>query len=222
MIAVIVLGTLVALHGPLLRSAGRFLIVDRAAQQADYAALLPATADDRSCVEEAARLYAQRRVRGVLLFEPVTTRAVRAGALPELTTVVRRELAARGVPVEMITVLPGPSHDAWDAARSLQAWLRGREDIRLIVLCPRFRGREERRIMETVLPTDEAVAVSYAAPQGPIDENNWWRSREGIQILFSDYVRLAFVVCNGESPPCVGQWTMEQFERRLPKSEAGK
>ena len=218
-IAVIILGTLFALHAPLLRGVGRFLIVDQSAEQADYVVLLPSTVDDRTCVDEAARLIAERRVRGVLLFESPATRAVRSAGFHDQQTIVRGELAAKGVPAGAVEVLPGPGHNAWGAADSLDRWLRGHPDARLVVPCERFRGRCEQRIMATVLPPTDAAQLSFAAvPGSAVDEANWWQSREGIQIVFQNYIRLAAIACNGRPPDCAGTWTVEEFEESLPKA----
>ncbi len=129
---------------------------------------------------------------------------------------LRRDLARRGVPAAAIVVPPEPCRTTWEAAHAIQRWLQRRPETRLIIVDVLWRGRYDRRIFNTVLDTRQAADLQFTAIRGGIDENNWWHSREGIQLLFQNYTSLAFDWWNGESKQCEGQWTLEDFENSLP------
>jgi len=216
LVAVVVLGLLAALHRPLLRGAAEFLIVDSPVQRADYWVLLPEAIDSKSLVEEAARRYAAGDVHGIMIFEPPPSRAVQCRAWPDRATALRRDLAHRGVPPAAIVAPPELCRTTWDAAHAIQVWLQKRPETRLIIVDLLWRGRYDRRIFNTVLDSRQAADLQFTAMRAGIDENNWWRSREGIQLVFQNYASLAFDWWNGESEQCKGPWTLEEFENSLP------
>jgi hypothetical protein len=214
--AVVVLGILAAAYRPLLRGVAEFLIVDSPAGRADYLVLLPATLDSGVEAEEAARRYIAGDVGGILLFKPPMSRAVRCRAWPDRATELCRDLARLGVPAAAIIVPPEPCRTSWDAAHAIQHWLQKRPETRLLVMDRLLRGRYDRRIFNTVLDARQAAALQFTALRSGVDENNWWHSREGIQLIFQNYGELAFDWCSGQSEPCKDPWILEDFERSLP------
>jgi hypothetical protein len=178
--------------------------------------LLPGAGDSWAEVDEAARRYAAGDVRGVLLFEPPMSRAVRCGAWPDRATTLRRTFAQRGVPPTAIIVPPGPCRTSWDVAHAVQLWLQNRPETRLIVMDRLLRGRYDRRIFNAVLDAPQAARLQFMAMRSGVDENNWWQSREGIQLVFQNYAALMFDWCNGQSEHCRDPWTLEEFESSLP------
>jgi hypothetical protein len=214
--ATVVLGLVAAMHRPLLKGVAEFLIVDTPAGPADYFVLLPEVIDSRAAADEALRRYAAGEIRGILLFQPPMSRAVRCGAWPDRATELRRDLEQRGVPPTAIVVPPGPCRTSRDAAETLRIWLQNRPATRLIVMDRLLRGRYDRRIFNAVFDTRQAAGLQFTAMRTGIDENNWWQSREGIQMIFQNYAALVFDGCSGQSEQCRDPWTMEEFERSLP------
>jgi hypothetical protein len=215
LVAVAIAGLLAALHRPLFRGVASFLISDQPVERADYFVLLPGIADRGPGVDAAARHYAAGNVGGILLFESPMSRAVRCGAWPDRATALRRALAERGVPAAAIVVPPEPCRTSWDAAHAIQHWLQNRPDTRLIIEDRLLRGRYDRRIFDSVLDARQAADLQFTAVRSGVDENNWWQSREGIQLVFQNYVAIAFDWCHGESEQCSSPWTLEDFENSL-------
>jgi hypothetical protein len=120
------------------------------------------------------------------------------------------------VPPAAIVVPPEPCHTTWDAAHALQLWLHKRPETRLIVADRLLRGRYDRRIFNAVLDARQAAGLQFRAMRSGVDENNWWHSREGIQLVFQNYAALAFDWWNGQSEQCKTPWTLEDFENGLP------
>lgn len=214
--AAVILVVLAVLHRPLLRGAASFLIVDQPLVPADYLVLLPGTVDNGAEADEVARRYAAGEVHGVLLFAPPMSRAVRCGAWSDRATTLRRDLENRGIPPAAIVVPPGEVRTTWDAARTLQPWLEKRPETRLIVLERLMRGRHDWRIFNSVLGGRKVADLQFSAIRGVIDEDNWWRSREGVQTVFQNYAALGFDWWNGQAEPCKNPWTLEEFENSLP------
>ena len=216
--AAVVLVALAAMHRPLLRGVASFLIVDQPLAPADYLVLLPGTVETGVEVDEVARRYAAGECsRCSWLFEPPdVARGDRCGAWSDWATALRRDLEKRGIAPGAIVVLPDECRTSWDAAESLQPWLEKRPETRLIVLERLMRGRHDWRILNSVLGGRQVANLQFSAIRGGIDENNWWQSREGIQLVFQNYAALAFDWCNGQSEQCGKPWTLEEFEHSLP------
>jgi len=218
-IGIVLAGVLFAFHGPLLRAIGGYLIVDELAEHSSRAVLLPDTISDSGALDVAAKLYRDAVVAGILVCESPPSRAVEVGAWPDEAVRLRAELTARGVPAAAIEELPSRSRSTWDAARGIDHWLAAREDQRLIVLCVPFRGRHERRVFAAVLQPRALAAVHFMALPSTLTADNWWRSRDGLQEVFQEYARWAFLVCHGESTPCAKSWSYDDVLNSLPAAQ---
>ncbi|HEV2968441.1 MAG TPA: hypothetical protein VGY55_00540 [Pirellulales bacterium] len=222
MFAIAVVAALWLLHAPLLRGVGRFLVADQPLADADFIVILPSMASDRVAIDSAIKRVRRGDATRLILFQMPPTRSERCGAWPEYGTAIREYLKSRGIAAGSIVFLPGPSRDSWEAARALGQWLDQRPTPRLEVLCQQFRGRYERRVFNSVLPSDVSNRLHFAAVSGRFDETNWWHDREGIQMVFQDYVQLAFIELHGETKSSVGEWTLEQYEQSLPPAQPAK
>jgi hypothetical protein len=209
---------LAVFHAPLLRGIGAWLCVDDGARNTDYVVLLPSKSGDDSVARTVAGQIHDGAVRGVLFFAMPPTRGEQCGALPSFETVFRRQLSASGVPDAQIICVPGPSRNSWEAARALGTWLGQNPDVRVAVLCPEFRGRYERHVLRAQIDLRDLSRVTFATPI-TADEGNWWTSREMIQTVFQNYVRLAFVSLNGETNPDAQPWSYDEYLRKLPPAE---
>ena len=215
-VAVAVVTAFWLLHAPLFRGVGRFLVVDEPLAKADYIVILPSLAGDRVALETAIQQVRQGEAGGLLFFQMPPTRSERCGAWPDYETATREFLKSRGLAERSIVALPGPSRDSWEAARALGQWLGQRPTLRLDVLCQRFRGRYERHVFDSVLSSNIGKQLHFVAAADRIDETNWWHDREGIQMVFQNYVQLAFIELHGETETSTGAWTLEQYEQSLP------
>jgi hypothetical protein len=215
-IAAGVLAILWLVHAPLLRNVGSFVAADRPLDKADYIVVLPSMAGDGAAIDEAVKRVHDGQATGLVLFRPPTTRSVQCGAWAEFETSAREALGRQGLSSRAIVFAAGESRTSWDAARAMAKWLDGRPDVRLDVLCQRFRGRYERSVFGSVLSAAAMGQLHFSAVWRDVDETNWWHDREAIQMVFQNYSRLLFIWLNSEPHAETGQWTLEQYERSLP------
>jgi hypothetical protein len=204
---------LYAFRAPILRSVASYLVVDEPLTAADYALIQP-YGDGR--YDRAAELYRDGLVRSVLLVERRHTRLERLGLLPTFETLTQHALAARGVPAQAITVIPGPVRTDWERARCLRTWLEHQPAVRIAVLCDRFGERKLRYVFDQMLGADYAGRVRLLGlPDRRFDENNWWQQRIGIVDMFDTYMRLAFTRFVGEGSEEWREWDPKEYEKTL-------
>lgn len=204
------------LHAPLLRGVGRFLAADEPLDKADFIVILPSMTGDRLAIENAAERVRRGGASGLIFFRMPPARSERCGAWPDYETAIGDDLKSRGIAESSIVTLPGPSHTSWQAARALGKWLEERPALRLDILTRRLGGRYERHVFASVLPERMFDQLHFGAAENRIDETNWWHDREGIQMVFQNYIQLAFIELYGETESNAGTWTLEQYEQSLP------
>ena len=209
-------GLLAIFHALLLRGLGGFIADDEPFAAADYIVILPSVAEDTAAIDQAIEAMRRGEATGLLFFAMPPPRGVRCGAWPDYETVVRRYLQAKGISAAAITFVPGSSRNSWDAARALGNWCGSRKPARLEILCEQFRGRYERHIFAAAFPGEMAGQLHFVTAAGHIDASRWWCDREGIQVVFQNYARLAFVALNGEAKSGGEEWTFDQYEQSLP------
>jgi hypothetical protein len=200
--------TIYLARAPLLHAVGSGLVVRDTTRNADFVLVL----DGDRCYEEAARLYHEGTVPGILLIESVPSRLVRIGVLPSNEELARRELDKHGVPDAAIDIVGGPATSIWHAARRLEEWLAEHPGDSLIVLCPRFSGRELRWLHSQVLGPDELSRLFWHPLRDRrYDETNWWSRKEGVLSVFNSYVSLGYVWLNGEQQATWYEWDAEEW-----------
>lgn len=143
-------------------------------------------------------------------------RTVQCGAWPEPVAILKRQFEQRGIPEAAIVMPPQICRTTDNVGVALRDWLKGRESTSLIVLGREFHGRYDRRVLNAELPSVEASKIKFAVLRTGVDENNWWQSREGIQLVFQNYAALAFEWWNGPAPACKPAWTLKEYESNLP------
>ncbi len=208
-----VLAALYGLHCPILRAAAWPLLVADDVRPSDVALVV---GGDR-CLEEAARLYADGTVRGVLLIETAPGRLVRQGILPPAEETARRALVQHGVPVDAVTLIPGRAAGEWEAARQLRVWLDAHAPMTVLALCARLGARHSRFVCGRVLGSARMARICWH-PLGDrrYDENDWWQKKAGVLDLFNSYMALGYAWSQGERPGGVRDWDPDAWlESRL-------
>jgi hypothetical protein len=184
------------------------LVVADTAEPADWALVL---GGDR-CYREASRLYHEGTIRGILLIEFAPSRLTRIGILPSKEELARRLLAKLNVPDSAIDVVRGRAASEWDEARHLGDWLAEHPGNTLLVICPRFAGRERRWLYSQVLGTDGTANLTwYPLRDRRYDETNWWHRKEGVLDVFNSYASFGYVRFNGEQPSTWRQWDADEW-----------
>jgi hypothetical protein len=171
-------------HVPLLRGLAGLLIVDQPAD--DYNCVCIAAWGDNPngdrCYNAAADLFHQKSSCRVLLIAPEPNRLDEIGVMPSFAAMSRRELGARGVPHEAVSVVRGERFNDWATARTLAAWLRDHPGNSVVLLCGQFHSSQLRRALDAVIePADAASVRVRALPSRRYDDTNWWTCRPGFR-----------------------------------------
>ncbi len=166
-------------------------------------------------VDELAYLYRKGLAAEILLLEDRSSRLIRAGIIPTLETVLRRELLARGVPETVLTALTFQDASSWDGIRLLRHWLETHPQAQLTMFADEFDSRENAHVVRTVLGPELAGRVHWhALPDQRYNVGDWWHSRPGILAVLSSYVSLVHTYLTGE-PEMIEHWDPDQYEQRL-------
>jgi hypothetical protein len=216
-----VLAVLLALfHAPLFRWLAGGLIVEDALEPADAVVLLGNNGPFVPVpFDEAAALYRDGLASQIVLIEDRSDRVVRLGIVPTLESFTQRELAARGVPAEAFTALTYTTPGEWEQARGLRSWLREHSQSRVTVLVEQLGSRRTAHTFGQVLDPEDAGRVRFrAVPDRRFDPTNWWRGRQGITTLISEYVALGFVLLKGEATEPHPPWDPDEYEQSLRQS----
>jgi hypothetical protein len=169
-------------HAPLLRGLAGFLIVDQPTDNYDYICLSPwgQSPNGDHCYDVAAELFRKKPACRFLLIEPAPNRLEAIGAVPSFASLDWRELHARGVPQEAITILRGQRWNDWATAHALADWTRDHSGHSIVLLCGQFHSAQMRRALDDVLtPTAAATVHIHALPNRQHDDTNWWTRRSG-------------------------------------------
>jgi hypothetical protein len=194
-----------------LRGVASYLVIDQQGP-ADYVLVL--NGDGR--YDRAASLYHSGSAAHILLVESRPKRLERIGIKPSHVTLSKHELAARGVPLDTITVIPGQALTDWDRARRVRNWLESEPAADVVILCDRFGGRRLRYIFDEILGTEYAGRVRVSAvPERRFGESDWWHHRPAIVYLFECYLRLAYDRLSGEDSEEWREWDPEKYDKNL-------
>jgi hypothetical protein len=222
LVAAVAVTVLAVFHAPLLRSLAGLLVASAPGEPAAVVVLMGQSGPFQQVpIDEVAAALAEGGTSRVLLLEDRTSRVVRAGVIPTLESVLRRELRARGVPDDALTVLAGEYGSAWASARGLRAWLEEHPGTDVTILCGEFHSRRQAHITRGVMGSELSRRVRWRAlPDDRFNTSNWWHTRQGVVELCGAYVALGHTYVMGE-PPEVERWDPEAYERTL-KGQDGR
>jgi hypothetical protein len=180
--AAAILAALAIFHAPLLRGLARPLVVDQTSDDCDTIGLSAwgRIAGDSQGYDFVARWWRERPSRRVLLIGPSPLRVEQASEMPSFAALARRELIARGVPPDAISLPPDGGQDDWRNARSLARWLGEHPAARICLLCGQFRSAVLRHTLDAVLQPAGVSRVRVCALVGRnYSDATWWQSRRG-------------------------------------------
>ncbi|MBY0525325.1 MAG: hypothetical protein K2R98_18100 [Gemmataceae bacterium] len=206
-------------HDPLLRLVADGLIVN-----ADPLAKTDAVVFDGAYgpfspvpLDEVAALYRDGYAAKVVFIEDRSSRLAQMGITPTLESVVRRELASRGVPNNALTALAitTSATRAWDGARFLRDWLRANPALHVTFLCDEFGSRRGAYVLRQVCAPDEFARLRWhVLPDRRYDRTNWWRNRQGLVNVPGEYIAFAALLLRGEED-LPERWDADQYEQEL-------
>jgi hypothetical protein len=166
-------------------------------------------------LDEAARRYQDRPGAGIVLVEDRSARTVQLGIVPPLESIVRPRLRERGVPDDAITVLAVTTPGERVSTRRLGAWLADHPDIRVTLLCDELASRRTTVVIRQAMDAEQAGRIHVQPlPDRRFGPDTWYRNRQGIIAVLSEYVALAYMLTmNEEEAPA--SWDVDKFEQSL-------
>jgi hypothetical protein len=190
-VLVVALAAACLFHAPLLRGLIGLLIVDQPTDDYDCVCITcwgHCPNGDR-CYDVAADLYRRKPSCRVLVVAPAPGRLDQTGAMPSFAVISRRELLARGVPKDAVTVLRGERWNDWAAARALSAWMQNHPGRSTLLLTAQFHSGQSRRALDDVLAPELAASVRvHPLPHRDYDNTNWWTRRCGYRAFGTSWL----------------------------------
>jgi len=177
------------------RRAGNWLVKEDIPSHADAMMLLMGNFPER--VLQAVDLYHEGRAdRLIIVYEsmgPYGLLELRGADVIRTTTLAHDAAVALGIPSDKITMLPGDARSTLDEAIALREYLKvsSAADTIILVSSPAHMRRSY-IIFRTILRDPERplyVGSSPSAYSG-FNPEKWWRRREDIQSVLSEYIKL--------------------------------
>lgn len=166
---------------PLLQAAGHFWVVDEDPGPADAILIL---GDDN--------LQSDRANRAAQLYHAHWAPLVVASGRPlrsyiSIPDLMRRDLMDRGVPEKSIVSYPRPVGNTREEAEALRKLAVERGWRHVLVVTSNYHTRRTRFIFHRVWPSTFEFKV-IAAPDAEFYPDSWWRSREGLKLVYHETV----------------------------------
>ncbi len=183
LLALLILLALVGLmyvgRHPLLRAAGRFLIVEDPAQASSAILML---SDDNYFGDRAARAaelfhagWAPRVVASGRYLRPYMS----------IGELMQRDLTERGVPTEAVVVFKSRAENTREECTAVGQFLAERGWRRVLLVTSNYQTRRARYICERVLPSGTQLRVE-SARDSDYNPDSWWESRQGVKLFFRE------------------------------------
>lgn len=168
---------------PILQACGHFWVSDDAPGPADAIMIL---GDDN--------LQGDRASRAAELYRAHWAPRVVASGRPlrpyiSIPDLMRRDLEQRGVPESAIVTYPRPVGNTREEAEALRQLAVERGWRHVLVVTSNFHTRRSHFIFARVWPHDYDFRVISAHDSG-FDPDSWWRSREGVKLVFHEALGL--------------------------------
>ncbi len=177
-------------------NAGNYLVREDRLVRSDFIVVLMGSGPDR--LLEAVDLYKagySKKIVMVVNHRPgdqlLKSRNVSIPSDPDLNKSVGVQL---GVPSAAFVILPCGADSTWDEARRIEQYLQtnpGSESM--ILVSSRYHTTRAGIIFERTLKTDEQQYRVTVCPSryDTFNEKAWWRSREDIERVIAEYIKLA-------------------------------
>lgn len=168
-------------RNPLLRLAGGYWAIEDSLAKSDALVIL---SDDNFTGDRATRAAELFRT-GIAPRIVASGRRLRPYA--GIAELIERDLVERGVPKEAILRFPQDGDNTLEEAEQLVPVAIRLKWKRLIVVTSNYHTRRARYIYRRVFPTSIEIRVA-GSRDAAYDPNNWWYSRKGIKLFFTETV----------------------------------
>jgi uncharacterized SAM-binding protein YcdF (DUF218 family) len=182
------------------RRAGNWLVKEDMPVHADAMVLLMGSFPER--VMQAADLYnAGHADRLIIVHEsmgPYKLLESKGADIISTTEQARNSAVVLGIPADSITMLPGDAQSTLTEAKVVRDYLANKTSIDTIILVSSpAHMRRASMIFKTALKDAETPVYIECCPStySDFDAKHWWRRKEDIQSVLSEFVKIAgFVV----------------------------
>jgi uncharacterized SAM-binding protein YcdF (DUF218 family) len=174
-----------------------WLDIDQTPQCVPYVLILPGDEGRRALT--AAALVRIGLAREVLIPENPASADVADGITLPTAQISRRILLHAGIADVHIVLLPSQSRTTFDDARALAEFLRDREP-EVTIVTSAFHTRRAGFVFRKVFGTDANRIRVVSAPNPGFETDDWWQRPEGLRLILTEYLKLAFYYVRYGSP----------------------
>ena len=171
----------------LLQGAGRFLVAEDAPQSTEVLVVLGGNSLERAT--EALNWYRAGRVKLLVCTGGNIPSALEAVGQPmfeaELT---RKFLLEQGVDTNRVIALTG-STSTLEESQEVRAWAEAQGLREITVLSSRFHTGRVKRVFEKAFADSPTLVYTAGAPALGYDEDEWWKSEEGLIMVNNEYIK---------------------------------
>jgi uncharacterized SAM-binding protein YcdF (DUF218 family) len=178
------------------RKAGTWLVMKDNPVHADAIVILMGSISDR--ILQATDLYKQGSAREVIIVEESmgAYRALeeRGVQIISNTRQVRDALVTLGIPADGITTLQGDATSTQMEAMIIKEYISDKPGIdTIIIVSSADHTRRASMIFNAAFRNVEEPVTILCSPSAytNFDAEKWWRGKEGIQVVVSEYVKIA-------------------------------
>jgi len=169
----------------LMPNLGQWLVAEDELQTSDMIVVLTGSVPDR--ILQAVDIYNERYSDKIVLVN--SYRKIPLGSA-QLSKIVAIDL---GVPEENILILEGNAKSTQDEALIIREYVRNNREIESIILVTsKYHSRRSNKIFTKALSYLDREISIYSSPSkyDLFNANQWWRDREDIGSVVSEYVKL--------------------------------
>ena len=181
------------------RRAGNWLVKDDVPEHADAMVLLMGVFPDR--VLQAADLYHDRKAGRLIIVQegmgPFKVLESKGVDIIRSTEQAHDACVTLGIPADSITVLPGDARSTLDEAVAVRDYLSECRTIDTILLVSEpAHMRRASMIFKAAFRGAEIPVHVCCSPSAYTNFNadRWWKDREGVQTVLSEYVKIGIFV----------------------------
>jgi uncharacterized SAM-binding protein YcdF (DUF218 family) len=178
------------------RKAGHWLVKEDTQMQADAIVILMGSVADR--VLEACDQYKKGGGGKVMVVEEsmgvYKTLEARGAQIISNSKQVYNAIVAMGIPSDNIIILPGDATSTQMEAIIIREYLANKPGIdTLILVSSSFHTRRASMIFKSVFRKAKNPIYFFCSPSAytKFDTGKWWRSKEGIQTVLLEYLKIA-------------------------------
>ncbi len=171
-------------------SMGNYLIKESALVEADAIVVLGGASFERG--SHASELYHSRYADQMVCTGGNTPYSLKAIGSPMIEAQVSKlVLVQRGVPSEDITCLESAT-STFEEAQELRQYADSMQWKRIIIVSSKFHTRRVSKVFDKAFRETEVELIYSGAPSLTYDENQWWKSEEGMIMVNNEYMKLLY------------------------------